>query len=351
MCRWKKSALSRTSAGGSSPLFWSISFAAMSNMNSPPAWKTNWMKYQRAIWLELICCGIFGSHFPTRSRETSKLSLREVIDLLNEKMESYIFRGDHADAATEDMRQCPTCGKGRLSMRLGRYGPFIGCSDYPDCRYTRPLGGEAKDQNGTVSEPRSLGDHPDGGTISIRSGPYGLYIQWDKEAAPKSPTKPTTKPPAPKSTTKQDAAKSPPKQDAAKAGKGKKTKKADKPQRVSLPPGENPDGIDKARALEYLKLPRQITLCPETGKPIVAGIGRYGPYVGCDGIYASLRGEDTVFVIGANRAVDLIAAARIKKAQNPKRARGKAKPKTTKAKTTKAKTTRKPAAKKSKPGP
>jgi DNA topoisomerase-1 len=156
---------------------------------------------------------------------------------------------------------CPTCGNGRLSLKLGRFGAFVGCSNYPECRYTRKLGQSAEEANS--EQPRELGPDPETGEpITVRVGRFGPYIQ---------------------------------------RGEG------DKPARASIPKGTDASGIDLEYAQRLLSLPREIGKHPETGEPITANFGRFGPYVQHQKTYASLESAEDVFTVGINRAVTLIA--------------------------------------------
>src|SRR5690606_11669183 len=171
-----------------------------------------------------------------------------------------------------DPRLCPKCGKGQLSLKLGRYGAFIGCSNYPECGYTRQLG-ENGGENGTEAGfdgTKVLGTDPyTGEEITLRSGRFGPYVQ---------------------------------------RGEGKGAKRA------SLPKGWTPETIDHERALALLSLPRDVGKHPETGKMISAGIGRYGPFLLHDGSYANLDSVEDVFSIGLNRAVSVIAERKDRRA-------------------------------------
>ncbi len=200
----------------------------------------------------------------TEAIDTAKdLSIREVIDALDEDLGTHFF--PESDAG--DPRLCTECGTGRLGLKLSKRGGFIGCSNYPDCRYTRPLApGETQTNGQQPSEDREIGQDPESGlTIRIRKGPYGLYVQKDE------------------------------------ANKG------EKPKRSSLPKNLDPDSVDLETALSLLSLPRPVGTHPTSGEPITAGIGRYGPYLLHQGKYTSLRDPDDVLTIGINRAVDLLA--------------------------------------------
>jgi DNA topoisomerase-1 len=203
--------------------------------------------------------------------DTKDLRVRQVLDALNETLGTHFF---HSDNPEVDPRTCPTCDDGKLSLKLGKFGAFIGCSNYPECRYTRRLvnsnGADAEEDTG----PRDLGTDPEtDGQVSVRSGPYGHYVQLDVKTETEN------------------------------------KKKQGKPKRVSLPQEIQPDGIDLETALALLALPREVGPHPETGKSISAGIGRFGPYVLHDGKYASLKKDDDVLMVGLNRAVVLLADA------------------------------------------
>jgi DNA topoisomerase-1 len=191
--------------------------------------------------------------------ETKDLRIGQVLDALDEVLGPHIFP---AKEDGSDPRLCPTCGTGRLSIKIGRFGAFVGCSNYPECRYTRTFSASAGSEGGT----RVLGKDPETGLdVSVRSGRFGPYIQLGEAA------------------------------------------EGEKPKRSSLPKGASPDSLTLEQALALLSLPREIGLHPEDSQPIVAGIGRYGPYVQHGKTYANLDSADDVLTIGLNRAVSLIA--------------------------------------------
>jgi DNA topoisomerase I len=185
-----------------------------------------------------------------------------VIDALDELLGPHLFppRADGTDA-----RLCPVCGSGRLSLKLSQYGAFIGCSNFPDCRNTRPLsvpGADGAEEIGT----KVLGIDPDSGLeVTLRTGRFGPYVQLGEVV------------------------------------------NAEKPKRAGLLRGMQAGGIDLDTALKLLSLPREVGRHPEDGEPIRAAIGRYGPYVQHGKTYANLEDGDDVFNIGLNRAVTLIA--------------------------------------------
>jgi DNA topoisomerase-1 len=192
-----------------------------------------------------------------------ELRVTDVLEALNQELAPLIF------PAREDgsnPRGCPKCGTGNLSLKLGKFGAFVGCSNYPDCSYTRQLG-DAANGNGDAASiedgTKVLGKDPyTSEEITLRSGRFGPYVQ---------------------------------------RGDGKDAKRA------SLPKGWTVEAMDHEKALALLSLPRDVGKHPETSKMISAGIGRYGPFVLHDGTYANLENAEDVFSIGINRAVSLIA--------------------------------------------
>ena len=216
------------------------------------AGELNWKDVLRAFWQD----------FFAQIEDTKELRVTNVLDALNEALAPLVFpkREDGSDP-----RICQVCGTGNLSLKLGKYGAFVGCSNYPECNFTRQLsseGGAEADANGN-NEPRALGKDPvTEEEISLRSGRFGPYVQ---------------------------------------RGDGKEAK------RSSLPKGWAPGDIDLEKALSLLSLPRDVGAHPETGKMISAGLGRYGPFVLHDGTYANLEGIEDVLSIGLNRAVTVLA--------------------------------------------
>ncbi len=225
------------------------------------AGQADWRAMMRAFW----------EGFSHAVDQTKDLKISDVIAALDEDLGPHFFppREDGTDP-----RACQACGTGRLGLKLGRYGSFIGCSNYPNCQYTRRLAIETGDDQGeTLKEGmRVLGPHPETGEeITVRRGPYGLYVQQGEN------------------------------------GEDKDAKKKVKPKRTSLPRGMDGEQITLEQAIGLLSLPRAIGIHPETGETIEAGIGRFGPYVRMGAIYGSLDRDDDVLNIGINRGVDLIA--------------------------------------------
>jgi len=241
----------------------------------------------RIDWKKVL--EVFWKDFSGAVDETKDLRVAQVLDALDELLGPHFFPDN---GSGHDPRTCPTCNAGRLSLKLGKFGAFIGCSAYPECRFTRPLttGGEGEEE---VREgPKELGNDPESGLpVTLRKGPYGHYVQLGDE-----------------STLKAEPAPVPEK--GKKAPKTAKAVKAPKPKRVSLYKGLEPAGVTLDIACRLLALPRLIGNHPETGKSISAGVGRFGPYVVHDGTYKSLAKDDDVLVIGMNRAMELLSQAK-----------------------------------------
>jgi DNA topoisomerase-1 len=207
----------------------------------------------------------FWRDFIAAVGEIKDLRVTQVIDALDEMLAPHLFP-PRADGS--DPRQCPNCKTGRLGLKLGRFGGFIGCTNYPECRYTRQLAMGGEGANGGM---RKLGEDPETGLeVTVRSGRFGSYLQL---------------------------------------GEGSKD---EKPRRASLPKGISADDIDLDRALKLLALPREVGKHPADGEPIIAGVGRFGPYVKHGKTYANLELGDDVLTIGINRAVTLIEEKKLK---------------------------------------
>jgi len=231
----------------------------------------------------------FWRQFSFDVGETKELRVTQVLDALNELLGPHIFP-ERADGG--DVRACPNCGNGRLSLKLGKFGAFVGCSNYPECRYTRQLAvqgdeaspGEAGEGGSVLGADgtKVLGKDPETDLdVTLRSGRFGTYVQLGE-------------------------------------AEGK-----EKPKRASLPKGWEAASLDLERALALLSLPREVGMHPEDGKPIQAGIGRYGPFLLHDGKYANLESVEEVFTVGLNRAVTVIAE---KQAKGPRAGRAGAEP-------------------------
>jgi DNA topoisomerase-1 len=206
----------------------------------------------------------FWRDFTAALAETSELRIGEVLDKINEVLEPHLFP---PTADGSDPRLCPNCGQGRLSMRTARSGgAFIGCSNYPECRYTRPFGPPGMDEGDAIGPDGKLLGVDNGDEIRLFNGRFGPYVQ-----------------------------------------RGAATEETPKPPRASLPKGWTAEDLTLEKALTLLNLPRAIGPHPEDGEMVEAGIGRYGPYVKHGSLYANLPEVDEVFTIGMNRAVEVLA--------------------------------------------
>ncbi|HYM67365.1 MAG TPA: type I DNA topoisomerase, partial [Patescibacteria group bacterium] len=216
--------------------------------------KLEWKDVLRDFWRD----------FTGAVEEIKDLRVGDVLEALNELLGPHIFppREDGTDP-----RSCPSCKTGRLSLKLSsKYGAFIGCGNYPECRYTRQLADQGGDPDAAGPDGKLLGYDPDTGlAVTLRTGRFGPYVQLGEAVG------------------------------------------EDKPKRSSLPKGVDAATIDLEKALQLLSLPREVGLHPETGKPITAGLGRYGPFILHDGLYANLESIEDVFSVGLNRAVTLLA--------------------------------------------
>ena len=209
--------------------------------------------------------GHFWRDFSTAIAETSELRITEVLDVLDDALAPQLYppREDGSDPRT-----CPKCGAGQLHLKTSRTGGFVGCGNYPECTYTRPIAGE-----GAEGDERVLGED-NGDEIHLKSGRFGPYVQ-----------------------------------------RGEPTPENKKPPRASLPKGWSKDDMDLEKALTLLSLPREIGMHPEGGM-ITSNFGRFGPYVmhqlpdEAKPVYANVKDPNDVFEIGMNRAVEILAEKR-----------------------------------------
>ncbi len=207
----------------------------------------------------------FWNDFHAGITDMNDVRITQVIDSLNEKLETYLF----PKIDGQNTRTCPSCGNGNLSLKISKYGSFTGCSNYPECKYTRQLGVDSDDKAKAEDGDQNLGTDPKSGLdVFLRIGRFGPYVQLGED---------------------------PPKEIK------------EKPKRASLPKIWSPDVMNLDKALMLLNLPRVIGVHPETNSEITANFGRFGPYIYCDGTYANLKDANDVFEIGLNRAVTLIA--------------------------------------------
>ena len=215
----------------------------------------NWKVLLREFWQD----------FHAATQAAGELRTTAILDALNESLGAHIFP-DKGDGSNP--RECPLCHQGQLSLKTSRFGAFIGCSRYPDCKYTRPVASHSAEDGSAESGDRELGVDPaTGHPVQLKIGRFGPYV----EIAPPD---------------------------------------GEKPKRSSLPKGWSPASLTLDQALRLLALPREVGVHPEDGKMITAGLGRYGPFVLHAGTYANVSDIDEVFEVGLNRAVALLAEKR-----------------------------------------
>jgi DNA topoisomerase-1 len=216
----------------------------------------------RAKWKDVL--RDFWTAFSAAIGETRDLKISDVIDALDAELGPHFFP-ERSDG--RDPRGCPTCNEGRLSIKLGKFGAFVGCSRYPDCRFTRPLAVDGGEGGGDGFEgTRTIGVDPESNEmVSLRKGPYGLYLQLGEGA------------------------------------------EGTKPRRVSLPRDLTADAVTIDLALKLLALPRDIGVHPTDGKQVQAGLGRFGPYLKHGNEYRSLANTEELLTVGINRAIDILA--------------------------------------------
>ncbi|MEM8687333.1 MAG: type I DNA topoisomerase [Pseudomonadota bacterium] len=222
------------------------------------AGELDWKQVLKEFWRE----------FSDAVGETADLRITQVLDALNELLGPHVFPQPEDGS---DPRACPNCADGRLSLKVGKFGAFVGCSNYPECRFTRQFtqeeGEDASKKAAMSTTGIELGIDPDTGfPVLLKQGRFGPFIEL-----------------------------------------GGTLEEETKPKRASIPRRIPTDDVDFELALKLLSLPRLVGQHPESGKDITAGLGRYGPFVLHDGTYANIESFEDLFTIGLNRAVALIA--------------------------------------------
>ncbi len=213
--------------------------------------KLNWKEVIQKFW----------ETFKHLCDETVGKSNREIIDVIDNALGPHLFPPNGEDKD----RKCPSCDNGRLGLKVGKFGGFVGCSNYPDCKHTLQISQLNESKNGNLSGPKEIGIYPETGEmITLRKGPYGFYMQ---------------------------------------VGEGTKEKK---PKRVSIPKNYEPDEIGLNTAIQLLGLPRRLGKNPENDKVVSAGIGMYGPYILHNQQYRALEKQDNILEINLERALELI---------------------------------------------
>lgn len=218
-----------------------------------------------AAWRDVL--DAFWKTFSATLKAVEPHKMGEVLDRVAQSLEKHLF-------PTDESRVCPECKTGRLSLRVGRFGAFIGCSAYPKCTYTKqfalaaPTGDATDSAQSDEVKSFALGKDEHGRDIAVKKGPYGWYVQ---------------------------------------SGAGKEAK------RTGLPKGTAPESVDIVQAVRLLALPRALGVHPDTKEPVEAGLGKFGPYVRMNKTYKSLEPSDDVLTIGLARAVELLAGADTKR--------------------------------------
>ena len=229
--------------------------------------KENWVKVLDNFWKD----------FNSNVSKVKEKRTREVLDLLNESLGSLVFEIDK-DGKID--RKCQLCSSGQLSLKNSfRGGAFIGCSNYPECKFTRPLSKAKAAQQIVLSEPKLIGQNDKGKDIYLKNGRFGPYLQYEKELEEEVKPK-------------------------------KKTKENDNIKNVSIPKGIEIDSIDLVKAKFLCSLPLSLGKNPENEKDITINVGRFGPYLKCENKSARIENVEELFTIGLNRAITLIAEAK-----------------------------------------
>ena len=230
-------------------------------------------------WVEVL--NNFWKDFYQNVGEVKEKRTREVLDLLNESLGALIFDRDEKDGID---RKCKLCSNGELSLKNSfRGGAFIGCSNYPECKFTRPLSKSKAAAQYNLAEPKLLGQNLNGKDIFLKNGRFGPYLQYEKEKDELELKKKKTK---------------------------KKKNENDHLKNVSIPKGIEIDSVDLDKAKFLCSLPKVLGQHPESGKDITLNSGRFGPYLKCENKSARLENVEDLFSIGLNRAITLIAEAK-----------------------------------------
>ncbi len=227
------------------------------NLDDISSGEKRWKEVIRSFWEELSQSVDYAMSF----------SITEVLDNLNEKLANYLFD----DGSGKIHKKCSACNKGELGIKLSKSGAFIGCSSYPDCKYSRPLNANSQiNPDGLVAQEEPIGKDGNGNDIFLKNGRYGPYLEISYEGS-------------------------------------------DKPKRAAIPKHYTLNELTLEKARQLLELPRNLGLHPEDQSEVIAAIGPYGPYIKHGKIYANMKDFEEVFSIGMNRAVELLVEAAEKK--------------------------------------
>jgi len=234
-------------------------------------------------WIKVL--EMFWKDFNQNVLEVKEKRTREVLDLLNDSLGSLIFERDLNGNID---RKCKLCLEGSLSLKNSfRGGAFIGCSNYPDCKFTRPLSKAKAAQQSQLAEPKMIGKHDNGNDIYLKNGRFGPYIQY--EFIPEAVEEPVKK---------------------KKKRKKKSEKEKNNFKNISIPKGIPLESIDLDKAKFLCSLPKNLGINPNNQKEIFLNSGRFGPYLKCENKSARLENVEEIFSIGLNRAITLIAEAK-----------------------------------------
>jgi DNA topoisomerase-1 len=238
--------------------------------------KVEWQKVLENFWKD----------FYLNVNSVKEIRTREVLDLLNESLGNLIFEKNDQNIID---RKCKLCSSGELSLKNSfRGGAFIGCSNYPECKFTRPLSKTKAAAQYNLSEPKLIGQNDEGKDIYLKNGRFGPYLQYENKIQ----------------TEKEDLKKN------KKNKKKKKINENNNMRNVSIPKGIEVNSVDLTQAKFLCSLPKILGQNPESGKDIILNSGRFGPYLKCENKSARLENVDEIFSIGINRAITLIADAK-----------------------------------------
>ena len=236
-------------------------------------------------WIKVL--ELFWKDFNNNVSEVKEKRTREVLDLLNDSLGELIFDKDNEGNV---VRKCQLCSSGTLSLKNSfRGGAFIGCSNYPECKFTRPLSKAKAAAQAQLAEPKLIGKHENGNDIYLKNGRFGPYLQYEKIQS---------------------------EEEIEKANKKKKKNKKSKSdvnellKNVSIPKGLELESIDLEKAKFLCSLPKSLGINPDNQKEITLNTGRFGPYLKCENKSARIENVDEIFSIGLNRAITLIAEAK-----------------------------------------
>ncbi len=236
-------------------------------------------------WIKVL--ELFWKDFNNNVAEVKEKRTREVLDLLNDSLGDLVFDKDDEGNI---LRKCQLCNTGILSLKNSfRGGAFIGCSNYPECKFTRPLSKAKAAAQAQLAEPKFIGKHENGNDIYLKNGRFGPYLQYEKILEELNVEK--------------------------NIKKKKKTKKLKSDvnellKNVSIPKGLDLDGIDLEKAQFLCSLPKSLGINPDNQKEIFLNTGRFGPYLKCENKSARIDNIEEIFSIGLNRAITLIAEAK-----------------------------------------